>query len=195
MSVISLKTRQKYGTLLAGNPFFVPPSFDSIATVTSTGSTGSVTFSSIPSTYQHLQIRITARCGRAASTDQLKLQFNSDTGANYVRHLLFGNGTSALASGSTAQNQIALLQFPASTEAANIFGTAIIDIHDYAITTKNTTVRFMNGMDNNSTAGRIYMGSGLWLNTAAVTSITIDPLNVANYAGGSTFALYGIRGA
>jgi hypothetical protein len=172
----------------------VTSSFESIATVTSSGSTGSVTFSSIPSTYTALQIRLLARCGRAGSaTDQLKLQLNGDTGTNYTRHYLLGSGTSALASGTTALSSINLLSVPADAALADTFGTAIIDIQDYQSTTKNTTIRYVNGQDTNG-GGNIYLGSGLWINTAAVTSIYIEPLNPANFAAGSTFSLYGIRG-
>jgi hypothetical protein len=184
----------KYRSMLGGNAAFQPSNFESIATVTSSGSTGSVTFSSIPSTYTALQLRLMVRCGRAATTDQLRLQLNGDTGANYTRHYIQGNGSTAVASGTTGLSSINLLNFPAATETASIFGTAIIDIQDYQSTTKNTTIRYVNGQDTNAT-GTIYLGSGLWVNTAAVTSIYLEPLNAASFAAGSVFSLYGIKGA
>jgi hypothetical protein len=168
-------------------------SYESIATVTSSGSTGTVTFSSIPSTYKALQLRLMVRCGRASTVDQLRLQLNGDTGTNYTRHLLIGSGATATASGTTAATSINLLNIPAATEGADIFGTAIIDIQDYQSTSKNTTIRYVNGQDTNG-GGNIYLGSGLWVNTAAVTSIYLEPLNVANFASGSVFSLYGIKG-
>ena len=168
--------------------------FESIATVTSSGSTGTVTFSSIPSTYKALQLRLMVRCGRSSTVDQLRLQLNGDTGTNYTRHLLTGTGAAATASGTTAATSINLLNIPAASATADIFGTAIIDIQDYQSTSKNTTIRYVNGQDTNG-GGNIYLGSGLWVNTAAVTSIYLEPLNVANFASGSTFSLYGIKGA
>ena len=69
---------------------------------------------------------------------------------------------------------------------------SIIDIIDYASTTKNKTVRAFFGLDLNG-SGSVTLGSGLWMNTNAITDINInaaaDPM-----AAGSTFALYGIKG-
>jgi hypothetical protein len=70
---------------------------------------------------------------------------------------------------------------------------AIIDIHDYASTTRNKTVRSFEGSDNNGT-GDVTLVSGLWLNTAAVTSATVSVLGGINYAAGTTISLYGIKG-
>lgn len=57
-----MSTVTRYTDMLAGNSFWNPwsPStdYDSIATTTvGAGGAASITFSSIPSTYQHLQIR------------------------------------------------------------------------------------------------------------------------------------------
>ena len=70
-------------------------------------------------------------------------------------------------------------------------GVSIIDIHDYASSTKNKVIRTVSGNDQNG-AGNIYLTSGLWLSTAAVTSITL--FTTANYLN-TTFALYGVKGA
>ena len=48
----------KYRSMLAGNAAYVPSSYESIASATGTGSSGTITFSSIPSTYQSLQLRV-----------------------------------------------------------------------------------------------------------------------------------------
>ena len=75
--------------------------------------------------------------------------------------------------------------------AANIFGTGIIDILDYADTSKYKTVRTLFGYDANG-SGYIAFSSNLWQSTSAITSITMTPVNgIAEY---SSFALYGIKG-
>ena len=71
-----------------------------------------------------------------------------------------------------------------------MMGVLILDVHDYASTSKNKTIRSLNGNDQNG-AGDIYLTSGLWLSTAAVTSLTL--FTSANYLN-TTFSLYGIKG-
>lgn len=171
-----------------------PTSFESIATVTATDNQASITFSSIPGTYQHLQIRI---CGADKAgfdnNNSWSLRINGDTANNYTRHALSGNGSSASASGTASVSAISLGDvFPSNTQT-NMMGVGIIDIHDYASTTKNKTVRYIDGMDtNNASYGYIRLGSGLWMSTSAVTSVTILPQY--GFVSGSTFALYGIKG-
>jgi hypothetical protein len=72
----------------------------------------------------------------------------------------------------------------------------MIDIHDYASTTKNKTVRQFTGTDTNSSASgafRLGLGSGLWMSSSAITTVSILPGGTA-HAAGTTFALYGIKG-
>ena len=173
-------------------------SFDSIATATAAGGETSFTFSSIPSTYKHLQIRILYKdtYSTTANTQVTQLQFNGDTGTNYVYHYLQGNGTSATAGGATGQTAAFVVNSGGTSAAGqtSIFGVGIADILDYASTSKNKTIRSIGGLNNNTTSTSIYLGlsSSLWLNTAAITSIKILPGNIA-FAAGTTFALYGIK--
>ena len=66
--------------------------FESISTVSGTGSNSSVTFSSIPADYQHLQIRWISKSTNAGSFNWLN--FNSDTSSVYANHYLYGDGAS-----------------------------------------------------------------------------------------------------
>lgn len=172
--------------------------FESIATSTPSAGATELTFSSIPGTFQHLQIRCISRrndAGSSIGTDLIR--FNSDTGTNYTWHRLWGDGSTVTADGTTGASGIQFCRSTGATDTANIYGVAIADILDYASTTKNKTVRSITGRDHNNagaTAGAIYLTSGVWLNTNAVTSITIW-FNGNTIASGSTFALYGIRGA
>ena len=170
-------------------------SFESIATLTASGGETSLTFSSIPSTYKHLQLRgITRRADAGSTIATDNLQFNGDTGTNYIYHNLTGNGTTATAtSGGVGTSNIVFSRGAGATATAGIFGAVIADIHDYTSTTKNKTTRSFTGFDLNG-SGNIYLYSGLWLNTAAITSITIYP-NGNTIAAGTTYSLYGIKGA
>lgn len=173
--------------VIASSQFVVTNSFESIATLTGDGSSTSLTFTSIPSTYKHLQIRA---LGRNTSG---YIRFNSDSGSNYSRHWLRGNGTTASATGGASQTEMYGFDLTDNGDGANLYGVGIIDIHDYASTSKYKTLKSVTGADKNG-SGNIYLFSGLWMNTAAITSITIySPANAATTA--SKFALYGIKGS
>lgn len=181
------------GALLGSFPVGAAGAFESIATSVTTG-TGVITFSSIPSTYQHLQIRITGFGNNNASFGRGDVRFNGDDGTNYAWHRLSGDGQTASAAGSTSQISMRLIgnNWGFNSTTAMV---AIIDIHDYANTTKNKTTRSFTGHDGNAVGqSDINMFSGLWLSTAAVSSITIL-LDAGLYGTGTNIALYGIKGA
>lgn len=170
-------------------------SFDSIATTTvGSGGQSTVTFSSIPSTYKHLQIRGIARTDRATYTsDPLKLTFNSDGGSNYARHFLLGDGSSATADGVSSQTFIQNYLITTNVATSGVFAAFVIDILDYGSTSKNKTVRTLMGFDNNG-SGYIGLNSGLWNSTSAVTSLSLAG-QFGTFQQYSSFALYGIKGA
>lgn len=179
------------GGLIAAFPTPITGAFESIATATGTGSSGSITFSSIPSTYQHLQLRINGVAN--ADTDQTaEITFNSDSGSNYTSHRLTGNGSTVGAFGFTASS--GNKPYGWTYGGGTIPGVSIIDIHDYATTTKNKTIRIFSGWDSNG-SGRVELQSSVWLNTNAISSITITNGNARNWTTSSTFALYGVKGA
>ena len=176
----------------------VTSSYESIASATGTGSSGTITFSSIPATYKHLQVRTNVRnLSGAASARAMYARFNSDTGNNYTLHRLYGDGSSATASGSVTGDTGGqfFVDFAEADNgsAANIHGVAIIDIIDYANTSKYKTVRMFSGTDLNS-SGRIYLSSALWVSTSAINSITFEDPTANGFTTSSTFALYGIKG-
>ena len=136
--------------------------------------------------------------GRAnATTDSSGyLRINGDAATNYSWHWLYGTGASVAVSKGATQDKIQIAaNYPGSSYSTNIYGVGIIDIHDYASTTKNKTVRIFNGVENNSgtTSSKVNLVSGARFNTAAITSISLTGFN--DFATGSTFALYGIKGA
>ena len=192
MAVISIKNKTKSGSLLVGNTPFELGEFDSIQTVTvGSGGAASISFTSIPNTYTHLQIRLLARSTAANVAGGVTLQFNGDTtGSNYYSHYIQADGSSVAA----GPNANASIHYDISGANANtsVFGAMIFDVLDYANTNKNKTSRVLGGIDNNG-SGRMNLTSGLWRSTSAITSIALAPFS-GSFAQHTTAALYGIRG-
>ena len=167
----------------------VATDYESIATVTvGGGGAANATFTSIPSTYTHLQIRVLCGTGGSASQD-LRIRYNSDSGTNYTQHNLIGSGAAASADGYTAQTYANAGKQGAALSTSP--AVAVIDILDYANTSKYKTMRSLNGYDANG-SGFIILSSSLWLNTAAISTIELTP-NSSTFSQYSSFALYGIK--
>ena len=166
-------------------------SYESIATVTTTTSPSSITFSSIPQTYQHLQLRYYARRSDASGLSSFSFQFNGDTGTNYVRNELYQSDTTASASSATAQTILNINETTANNANSGSYGVGIADFLDYTNTNKLKIVRTLSGANNNG-SNVSNLATGLWLNTAALTSITC--FVGTTFMNNSTFALYGIKG-
>jgi hypothetical protein len=151
-----------------------------------------ITFSSIPSTYTHLQVRGIGRSSGAATAAVVSIVLNSDTGANYAFHDIEADGSSVGAYGTSSQTNIYGCLISANTAGSNVFGAQVIDILDYANTNKYKTARIMGAYDNNGTGG-IRFGSGLWQSTSAVSSITLSLGGATTFLQYSSFALYGVK--
>lgn len=169
-------------------------SYESIATTTvGSGGSGTITFSSIPSTYQHLQIRILARGNQAAVSDSFIVRFNGDSGSNYTLRRLFGDGATVGSDSIAPYTAVRGIEITGNTAAANIFGISTVDIIDYSSTVKYKTTKVLGGYDRNG-AGWAGLVSGIWTNTSAITDITITPVFGTLFSQYSSFALYGIKG-
>jgi len=188
----------KYNDIWDG--FTATSVFDNLATalVPSSGSTTTITFSSIPQTYTHLQIRFSA----AESTGDIYFQavYNSDTTqTNYPRHRFWANGASNGASSTInvdGTTRGAVLGAP--LYSTTYHGVGVVNILDYTNTNKYTTTSSLFGQDANG-SGIIELNSSIWLNTNAVTRIDFR----CNLSGGgsasstlnagSIVSLYGIK--
>jgi hypothetical protein len=179
----------KSRSLLSGNPAFIPSDFESIATVTvGVGGQSTISFSSIPSTYQHLQLRF---AGSSSAVNNFRMRFNSDTGSNYAVRQILGTGAALSASSSASQTSMNLVY---DNKANSLFpAIAIVDVLDYSNSNKNKVVSSLAGSEQNNNDGLVMFRSNLWMNTAAVTSISIF-LDSGSFNQYSSFALYGIKG-
>jgi hypothetical protein len=179
---------------ISGNLWQPGKDYDSIATVSVSTPVSSISFTSIPATYKHLQIRYLSRSSRATTSDSVGMQLNTNTGSNYARHFLSGDGATASAGASTSATQMTVAMSAAANNTAGVFGVGVIDILDYTSTDKNKTIRTLSGIDNNGD-GTVQLGSGLFFATpAAVTSILFNVQSgSANFQQYSQFALYGVK--
>ena len=169
--------------------------YDSIATVTvGSGGATDVTFSSIPATYTHLQVRAIGRGTDASKDINIYFQFNGDTATNYSSHGLYGTGSSATSYGNANDANPVAFRTSSANSASGTFGAGVMDILDYANTNKFKTTRSLTGHDENGTGGIIFLFSGNWRSTSAVTSIKLYGLG-SNLAQYTQFALYGIKGS
>jgi hypothetical protein len=170
--------------------------YEQIATNILSSATSAITFSSIPTTYSHLQLRMTIR-GTSSFNGGMGIRLNGDTGSVYSRHNLFGDGGGVYSQNATSQTQINTdtnnAFFPGGQAEASQFGASIIDILDYMSTAKNKTIRQFAGAyaSNGYQVGLI---SGAYYSTSAITSVTLTQLAMTNFAIGSRFSLYGIKG-
>jgi len=182
-------------SMLAGNPA-VGYDFTSLQTVTVGTPQSTITFSSIPATYKHLQIRALAKSARTDSEiATYKVRFNGDGTSIYSYHRLLGSGAAASASGGASTPEGYLYSMAGSlTVSASTFGVAIFDILDYANTNKYKVLRFLGGSEGNAAnTGYLSLGSVSYQSTNAITSISFDVDGGSNFTQYSSFALYGIK--
>jgi hypothetical protein len=181
--------------------------YESIATVSvGSGGQASVTFSSIPNTFKHLQIRGFASGNRSsAGYDNIKMNLGNgsiDTAANYSYHVLSGDPRPYItAEGFGSQTTMVIGDTNASGYSGvntSMFSVNIIDILDYTSTVKNKTVRQLGGTDRNgagasSISGNVGIYSGAYYSLSVVNTIEIKIASGNNFNQYTHFALYGIK--
>ncbi len=163
--------------------------FQLISTQVLASSASSVTFSSIPGTFRHLQLRATMRDAFGSGTYDALFRLNGVSSASYSFHQLQGSGTAVSSAGSGSTTEMYPVGYPANAITSGVFGAMILDVLDYSQTTKNKTVRALGGVTATS-AQLIGLRSGFYNSTSAVTSLTL----LAGGTGfqiGSRFSLYG----
>lgn len=160
-------------------------------------SASSITFTNIPSTYAHLQLRIMALGTGATAVNGFNCQANGDTGNNYSRHLVQGYGSGVDAYGIANTDRFQFFGYRGGLR--DTYPTvAVIDFLDYSNTNKYKTARGLAGNDFNGNAtpvtGEIQLSSGLWMNTNAISSLSVY-ISGSSFTQYSQFALYGIKAA
>lgn len=193
---------------IASSRLTTPPAtqaFESIQTVTVTGaSSTALTFSSIPAHFKHLRIIGLAKSTYTNSgTGQsgYGMYFNNTKSGQYNTQTIRGN--SSVVSRGASVNQDIVQNLAMAWNTAGNYGTQVrttqfIDIFDIQAS-KAKVVMYTDGFSvrNSGTNQEVLVGTSIWNNTAAITSITLDA--TATYADGpfaqnTKFTLYGLRG-
>ena len=164
----------------------MPDTFVKIASVTvGSGGASSIDFTSIPSTYTDLVLKVSTRTNRAAATDGLEIRLNGAT-TNHSGRRLTGDGTTAASSVSVYGNT------DGNNATASTFGNAEIYIPNYAGSNyKSFSMDTVS--ENNATANGMTLNANLWSQTTAVSSITIVMSDGTAFNQYSTAVLYGIK--
>lgn len=163
--------------------------YELITSQTLATSAASITFSSIPSTYTDIQVLIAARSDAAQNYEDLRLKFNGAT-TGYSAKGLYSVNSSTVTSWTTTSSYCGACC--AANDTANTFGNSQIYIANYA-SSNYKTYSSESAAENNGTGMNIDMYSGLWSNTAAITSINLFCDSGGNFVQYSTFYLYGIK--
>ena len=169
----------------------MPNTFELIAFSTvGSGGVADITFSSIPSTYTDLCLKVSLRSAAASVNPGLIIKFNGSS-SNFSGKNVYGTG-SAAGSYSDTSGEIGVLA--GNNATANTFGNAEIYIPNYAgSTNKSFSVDSVN--ENNATSASQFLYASLWSNTAAITSITLLSGGSVNLLQYSTAYLYGVKNA
>ena len=176
----------------------MPDTFVKIASVTvGSGGASSIDFTSIPSTYTDLCVKVSVR--NSATNAGLVVRLNNDTSTNYSWRLLYGNGAAAgsfnEATFGNGYNTFIFAYVTPSNATASTFANTEIYVPNYAGSNYKSLSMDSVSENNGSTAFQT-MVAGLWSSTSAVTSLKVlpDPQGVsANFDQYSTAVLYGIK--
>jgi hypothetical protein len=164
----------------------MPVTYIPIATQTLGSAAASVTFSSISGAYTDLVL--VAVQGNNQNTDyDVYIRFNSDSGSNYSRTNLSGNGTSATSARTSNNTEIRIGPSLNNTVTSMV----TLNVMNYSNTTTNKTSLLRSGHASGYTIAEV----ALWRNTAAITSIDLTLQGGFSFVAGSTFSLYGILAA
>jgi hypothetical protein len=152
------------------------------------GGASSIDFTSIPSTYTDLLLKVSIRSTYAATISRAKFQINAIT-TGYSNRMAYGDGSAT--SSATSTDYITYLYSVGANATASTFSSNEIYIPNYA-GSNNKSVSIDSVTENNATSAYAVIEAGLLSNTAAITSISISDANGGNFTQYSTASLYGI---
>lgn len=169
----------------------MPNTFTLIASSTvGAGGAASIDFTSIPSTYTDLCLKVSVRANSGFATQQMYMTFNGNT-SSYSARQLYGDGSSATsATLSNSGAAISIVNTNSTSSTASTFSSTDVYIPNYT-SSNNKSASADSVTENNGTTALAGLTAGLWSNTSAITSITLTPQG-GSWQQYSTAYLYGI---
>lgn len=164
-----------------------------IATVTvGAGDAAEIAFSSIPSTYTDLVVKLSLRTSSVGTDDQIRIKINGNAAGNaYSSKMMQGTGSTVTSFSGSAAGYVIAGAVNANGSTANTFNNAELYFPNYAgSANKGYSVDAV--MENNATTAYSEISAILWSNTSAITSLAFfaPSVNLKQY---STATLYGIK--
>ena len=175
----------------------MPNTFELISAVTvGSGGASSIDFTSIPSTFTDLCLKVSLRDTRSAIDDYCNLTFNNDTGSNYSMKSVWSTGSTVGNSNFSAQTANYVFQIASANATASTFSNVEIYVPNYTGSTQKSFST--DGVtETNASTGTDRLNAltaSLWTGTAAINRITLTAA-VGNFAQYSTAYLYGVKNA
>lgn len=165
--------------------------YEPIETLSSSGSTSTFSFTSVPSTYTDIVIVSSLRSSYSITEHDTLIRVNGSASNIYSRTYILGNGSSASSARSTNLTGFYAGQVQGATSTAGVFSTQIVHLMNYASTTTNKTFIARNNTPTANTSSTV----GLWRSTDAINQIDILNADGSNWVSGSTATIYGIKSA
>jgi hypothetical protein len=175
----------------------MPNTFELIASSTvGSGGAASIDFSSIPSTYTDLVVKLCGRGTSAAINAEVRVTFNGSSASNYSWRQVQGNSSVASSTNFSSQSYVRVGYVPDTSATSNTFNNLEFYVPNYAGSTAKS-LSSDSTQENNTTAGGeaiMQLIAGLWSLTSAITQVTLS-LSSGNFAQHSTAYLYGVKNA
>ena len=157
------------------------------------GGASTIDFNSIPTTYTDLMIKASVRTAWTTdANDQLRVQFNSDTGTNYSIRQLTGYGSGVESDGVLPTSFVINPQTNAAGGTTSTFASHEIYIPNYLGSNPKSVIS-ENANEENATGASSMLYTGIWNTTSAINSITLRTFRSSGFGQYTTATLYGIK--
>lgn len=153
------------------------------------GSSGTITFSSIPNTYSDLIVVVNG--GITNQYWDIQMRFNNDSNTNYSQTNLLGDGSTSVASRNTSSTRV---NCQVGSDTNNLYNNVILHLINYNSSNYKSFV-----FRSNYASQQTVIAGGTYRSTSAINTIFIycgaSNQGTASLSAGTTATLYGITAA